>query len=390
MNQSQWMTKAQFFEALDRPVSEDDSSVFKQMNLFGPYYIQDLSFSQCAEYPKRKHDVTYKDRFPLYRMCDLAYPAGNPFAKETAPLRNACIQKCKELEKCKGPACEAIRYEMASFIKQCIDNRFSTIEEGVMQAYHPIVPYQGMVSRYEAEKKIPHPDVSKKEKKKAIEENTDVLMAKIGPRIVNPDLSDTLDLDYGFGTLGDKYTQSAIESLDKACAKFHLIAYGRFANDSDSVMEGFSYFDDPEWVNDKWENVLEAIMGATENVPPSIPTVNISMKMKEKDDLENSSSSDGQVLLGNGFNADAFRHFLALNQRYQVSQSTTSKFMNFAQHDFIAGYVNDGAIMHIGKTNEYVMPVVDIAADNMEKILYISKGKPSVQVRPFPSSHEIV
>lgn len=102
MNDLKWMSKAEFFEALDSPTNENDSVVFKQMNLFGPYYIQDLSFKQCLEYPKDINHVTYKDRLPMYRMCDLAYPMDNPLGKETKPLRKLCIEKCKELQRCKN------------------------------------------------------------------------------------------------------------------------------------------------------------------------------------------------------------------------------------------------------------------------------------------------
>lgn len=394
MSNTPWMTKAEFFEALDRPLSEDDSTVFKQMNLFGPYYIQDLSFKQCLEYPKRKNDVTYKDRFPLYRLCDLAYPMGNPFAKETLPLRKACLKKCEELLHCKGPACEAIRYEMAMFIKDLIDHRFEATEEGVMQAYHPIVPYQGTVSRYAAEEKVPHPDMEpkdhKKNRKKA-EESTDSIMARIGPRIVNPDLSDTIDIDYGFGTLGDKYNQSEMESLDKACAEFHLISYGRFANDNDSILEGFSYFENPDWVNDKWDNVMEALMYATQNVPPSVPTVNASLMMKKADSVDAPKSKMNRKKADmESFNIDKFRQFLAVNQRYRVSSSAFSEFMNYSQYDYIAGYVDDGPILHLKDKNQFVMPVLDSGESNAKKLLVLDALHNTIKVEYFPSSSFIV
>ena len=121
MNNLKWMSKAEFFEALDSPTNENDSVVFKQMNLFGPYYIQDLSFKQCLEYPKDINHVTYKDRLPMYRLCDLAYPMDNPLGKETKPLRRLCIEKCKELQRCKAHTAQAIAYEMCMFIKDIID-----------------------------------------------------------------------------------------------------------------------------------------------------------------------------------------------------------------------------------------------------------------------------
>lgn len=399
MNDLKWMSKAEFFEALDSPTNENDSVVFKQMNLFGPYYIQDLSFKQCLEYPKDINHVTYKDRLPMYRMCDLAYPMDNPLGKETKPLRKLCIEKCKELQRCKSHTAQAIAYEMCMFIKDIIDNRFSPTEEGVMQAYHPIVPYQGTVSRYEAESSISNkPDEKDKKKiKKITEESTDSIMSRIGPRIVNPDLSDTLDMDYGFGTLGDKYNQSATESLEKACAQFHLIAYGRYANDNDKVMEGFSYFDNPDWVNDEWDNVLEAITDATTNVPPSVPTVNQSLSMKKSDDDDkvvsdmNRKKKDTSEYQAQSeeFNIDKFRQFIAVNQRYTVSPSAFTDFMNYAKYDHIVGYINDGPVLQMNETNLYVMPIIDVVEGNKKKLLVYDTNKGNIDVEPFPSEHNI-
>lgn len=395
MNDTPWMSKAEFFEALDRPMSEDGPDTYKQMHLFGPYYIQDLSFKQCLEYPKRKHDVTYKDRFPLYRLCDLAYPLENTFSKETLPLKKACLDKCKELLNCKGPDCNTIRYEMAMFIKSIIDRKnLSPSEEGVMQAYHPIVPYEEVMSRYEAEKKVPHPDNPvdhKKIKKSKIKEATDSIMARIGPRIVNPDLSDSIDIDYGFGNLGDRYNQSAMESLEKACTKYHLVSYSRFANDNDVILEGIQFFDDPDWVTKKWDSILEAVTDATSNVPPSIPTVNISLMMK-KNDMEdipksrmNSKRDDVE-----GFDVEKFSQFLAINQRYRVSSSAFSEFMSHSQYDYIAGYVNDGPVFHIQDEDKFVMPVLDSAESNAKKLLVLDPKESRIKVEYFQSSKNIV
>lgn len=391
MNETPWMSKAEFFEALDRPLNEDDSNTYKQMQLFGPYYIQDLSFKQCLEYPKRKHDVTYKDRFPLYRLCDLAYPIENTFSKETLPLKKACLEKCKELLNCKGPDCKAIRYEMAMFIKRIIDKKkLSPSEEGVMQAYHPIVPYEEMMSRYEAEKKIPHPD-HKKSKKEEIREATDSIMARIGPRIVNPDLSDSIDIDYGFGNLGDRYNQSAMESLEKECFKYHLVSYSRFANNNDVVLEGLRFFDDPEWVNKNWESIFEALSDATSNVPPSIPTVNISLMMKNEDSQDSAKSKmNAKRDDFEGFKIEKFSQFLAINQRYHVSVSAFSEFMTYSQYDYIAGYVNDGPIFHTSDGNKFVMPVLDSAESNAKKLLVYDPEMNTIKVEYFQSSKNIV
>lgn len=386
MNDIAWMSKPDFFVALDDPTNENDSTVFKQMNLFGPYYIQSMSFKQCMEYPKDLAHVTYKDRLPLYRMCDLAYPIGNAMGSATRPLRKLCMEKCKELQKSSCPEAKEIGLEMTLFMKKQLEHRFDTAEEGVMQAYHPIVPYEGTLSRYEAEK-----SVGTKKKPKKILQSTENLMKMIGPRITNPDFSDEEDLDYGFSTLGDNYNQSAMESLEKACAHFHLVAYGRYANDNDKVAEGFMYFDDPEWINDKWENVMEAIMDATTNVPPSIPTVNISLRMKNQDsETSDISSIDREKAEIENFNIDAFRQFLAIHQRYQINSSSSTDFMNMAQYDYIAGYVNDGPVMHINDTGDFVMPVIDLAQSNMKKLLVMHPGEFGIAVKPFPNLAESI
>lgn len=379
MNELQWMTKAEFFEVLDRPVSKDEPVVFKQMHLFGPYYIQDLSFNQCCQYPKDKHNVCYKDRFPLYRMCDIAFPMDKPLDASTKEMRDACINKCKELGSCKGDAASQIRYEMAMFIKDRIEHRFDKVEEGVMQAYHPIVPYQGMVSRYEAEASLsPNTDHTNSS------EDTDLMMRKIGPRICNPDLSDTIDMDYGFGTLGDNYNQSTKDSLDKACALYHLTAYSRLMNNDDKVVEGFQFFDNPDWVNENWDRVEEAILDATKNVPPSIPTVNDSLVMKEKDDedIESSEFTERKVRYDD-LNVDKFRQFLALHQNYQVSPYAFTSFMNTYHYDYIVGYINDGPVLYRKQDSTWMMPVIDIGEGNINKLL-IYDGD-NLRVERFPT-----
>lgn len=384
MNELEWMTKDEFFSALDDPTNENDSIVFNKMNLFGPYYIQNMTFKECMSYPKDPNHVTYKDRFPLYRMCDLAYPVANPMGSATRYLRKMCVEKCNELQKIKSPIAHEIGLEMATFMKQQFDSRFEIASEGVMQAYHPISPYMGTVSRYEAEKGIGNEPVDEPL------ESTEKLMKKIGPRITNPNLSDPEDLDHGFGILGDTYNK-AEEGLEKACAHFHLVAYGRYANGDDRVVEGFMFFDNPNWVNEKWDDVLEAIMDATTKVPPSIPTVNASLMIKAKDiEDKESSKAEKEKAIRSNFDIDRFRQFLAISQRYKVSSSSSTEFMTYAQYDYIAGYIDDGPVMHMKDSGDYVMPVIDLGESNAKKILVYHPGSSKITVQYFPSSHEIV
>ena len=162
-------------------------------------------------------------------------------------------------------------------------------------------------------------------------------------------------------------------------------------------MEGFSYFDNPDWVNDEWDNVLEAITDATTNVPPSVPTVNQSLSMKKSDDADkavsdmnraNKDTTKRQVEIEE-FNIDKFRQFIAVNQRYTVSPSAFTDFMNYAKYDHIVGYINDGPVLQMNETNLYVMPIIDVVEGNKRKLLVYDTNKGNINVEPFPSEHNI-
>lgn len=80
---------------------------------------------------------------------------------------------------------------------------------------------------------------------------------------------------------------------------------------------------------------------------------------------------------------------MAVNQRYTVSPSAFTDFMNYAKYDHIVGYINDGPVLQMNETNLYVMPIIDVVEGNNKKLLVYDTNKGNINVESFPSEHNI-